>query len=61
MSSELIIYKWRLNYSKNKLEHERELEKVYMKPPLVPLVSLVDLVNFNIGLTVFSWENIKIS
>ena len=37
MSSELIIYKWRLNwclYSKSELEHERELKKVYMKPPL---------------------------
>ena len=36
MSSELIICKWRLNwclYSESELEHERELEKVYMKPP----------------------------
>ena len=36
MSSELIICKWRLNcylYSESELEHERELEKVYMKSP----------------------------
>ena len=36
MSSELIICKWWLNwclYFESELEHERELEKVYMKPP----------------------------
>ena len=52
MSSELIICKWRLNwclYSESQLEHERELEKVYMKPPIIV---------FGYWLVSFLWDRI---